>query len=43
MTSKSIVFEWNEDEKLDGKNYDIWYKKVRYFLNKKEVLRDLDQ
>jgi hypothetical protein len=41
MASKSIVADLNEGEKLDGKNYDIWHRKIRYFLNEQEVLETL--
>jgi hypothetical protein len=41
MASKSIVVDLNKGEKLDGENYDIWHRKIRYVLNEQEVLETL--
>jgi hypothetical protein len=41
MASKSIVADLNKGEKLDGENYDIWHRKIRYVLNEQEVLETL--
>lgn len=41
MASKSIVTDLNKGEKLDGKNYDIWHRKIRYVLNEQVVLETL--
>jgi len=38
MASKNSIADLNKGEKLDGKNYDIWYHKVQYLLDKQEVL-----
>jgi len=41
MASKSIVADLNKGEKLDGENYDIWHRKIRYVLYEQEVLETL--
>ena len=41
MASKNIVADLIKREKLDGKNYDIWNKKMSYLLNEQEVLETL--
>jgi hypothetical protein len=41
MASKSIVADLNKGEKLDGENYDIWHRKIRYVLNEQKVLETL--
>lgn len=41
MASKSIVVDLNKGEKLEGENYDIWHRKIRYVLNEQEVLKTL--
>jgi hypothetical protein len=41
MASKSIVDDLNKGEKLDGENYDISHRKIRYVLNEQEVLETL--
>jgi len=41
MASKGIVADLNKGEKLDGENYDIWHRKIRYVLNEQEVLETL--
>jgi hypothetical protein len=37
MASKNLVSKLIKD----GKNYDIWHKKVQYLLNEKRVLETL--
>ena len=41
MASKNIVFELTKGDKLNGKNYDVWHKKVQKTLNKHELLDHL--
>ena len=41
MASKGIVADLNKWEKLDGENYNIWYRKIQYVLNEQEVLETL--
>jgi hypothetical protein len=41
MASKTVVANLNREEKLDGKNYDIWHCKIHYLLNELEVLETL--
>ncbi|WRX12315.1 Integrase [Theobroma cacao] len=41
MTSKQIIADLTKGAKLDGKNYDIWHKKVQYLLNEQELLDHL--
>jgi transposase InsO family protein len=43
MASKSIIADLNKGEKLDGDNYDIWHRKIRYVLNEQEVLETITQ
>ena len=43
MASKSIIANLNKGEKLDGDNYDIWHRKIRYILNEQEVLETITQ
>jgi S-methylmethionine-dependent homocysteine/selenocysteine methylase len=44
MASKSIIAYLNKGEKLDVDNYyDIWHRKIRYVLNKQEVLEAITQ
>ncbi|CAA7058388.1 unnamed protein product [Microthlaspi erraticum] len=33
---KNIIAELNRGDKLDGDNYDIWYRKVQYVLEEQE-------
>jgi uncharacterized protein VirK/YbjX len=41
MASKNIIAELHKGFKLDGKNYDIWQRKVQYLLNEQELLDHL--
>ena len=41
MASKGIVADLNKREKLDGDNYDIWHRKIKYVLNEQEVFETL--
>uniref|UniRef100_A0A2N9HS45 Integrase catalytic domain-containing protein n=1 Tax=Fagus sylvatica TaxID=28930 RepID=A0A2N9HS45_FAGSY len=41
MASKTVVVDLNRGEKLDGKNYDIWHRKIQYLLDELEVLETL--
>lgn len=38
MTSKRIIANHTKGEKLDGLNYDIWHRKVYYFLYEQKLL-----
>ncbi|ESQ38716.1 hypothetical protein EUTSA_v10029402mg, partial [Eutrema salsugineum] len=38
---KNIIAELNRGDKLDGENYDIWYRKVQYVLEEQEVKETL--
>ncbi|CAA7045970.1 unnamed protein product [Microthlaspi erraticum] len=38
---KNIIAELNRGDKLDGDNYDIWYRKVQYVLEEQEVKETL--
>ncbi|VVA98469.1 unnamed protein product [Arabis nemorensis] len=38
---KNIIAELNRGGKLDGDNYDIWYRKVQYVLEEQEVKETL--
>ena len=38
---KNIITELNRGEKLEGDNYDIWYRKVQYVLEEQEVKETL--
>ena len=38
---KNIIAELNRGEKLEGDNYDIWYRKVQYVLEEQEVKETL--
>ena len=40
MASKSIIAYLNKGEKLDGDNYDIWHRKIRYVLNEQELAQE---
>nr|CAD1825953.1 unnamed protein product [Ananas comosus var. bracteatus] len=41
MTSKNIIADLTRGDKLDGKNYDIWHRKMQYLLNEQGVLETL--
>jgi hypothetical protein len=41
MASKTVVVDLNQGEKLDGKNYNIWHRKIQYLLDELEVLETL--
>ncbi|KAL3534342.1 hypothetical protein ACH5RR_002803 [Cinchona calisaya] len=41
MASKNIIADLKKGEKMNGTNYDIWLRKVMYFLNKQELLDHL--
>ena len=41
MVSKTVVANLNRGEKLDGKNYDIWHRKIQYLLDELEVSETL--
>ena len=40
--SKNIVAELNKGEKLNGDNYDIWYRKIQYILEEQKTLKALN-
>lgn len=42
FASKNIVAELNKGEKLNGDNYDIWYRKIQYIFEEQETLETLD-
>ena len=37
--TKNIIVELNKGEKLNGDNYEIWHRKVRYILEEQETLK----
>jgi hypothetical protein len=41
MASKTVATNLNQGEKLDGKNYDIWHRKIQCLLDELEVLETL--
>ena len=41
MASKNILADLNKGEKLDGDNYDIWYRKIQYVLDEQEIIETL--
>ena len=41
MASKGIVVDLNKGEKLNGENYNIWHRKIKYVLNEQKVLEIL--
>lgn len=43
MASKQLVADVNKGEKLDGDNFDIWHRKIRYVLDEQEVNETLNQ
>ena len=42
MASKNIIADLNNEDKLDGNNYDKWYQTMIYLLNEQEVTYTLD-
>ena len=40
--TRNIIVELNKAEKLNGDNYEIWYRKVQYVLEEQEVLDKLN-
>lgn len=40
--SQNIVAELNKGEKLNGDNYDIWYRKIQYIFKEQETLKTLN-
>ena len=41
-TTKNIITELNNDEKLNDDNYEVWLRKVQYILVKQEALETLN-
>ena len=42
MTCKSaMICELSTTQKLDGTNYEIWYRKIQYLLDEKDLLEHL--
>lgn len=41
MATKSLVIEITKGERLHDKNYDMWHRKVHYFLNEHDLLDHL--
>ena len=41
MIAKNVVTDLTRGDKLIGNNYDIWHRKIRYFLNEQELLETL--
>ena len=39
--SKTVFLNLNLGEKLDGKNYDSWHRKIQYLIDELEVLETL--
>ena len=42
IATKNIITELNKTEKLNGDNYEIWHRKVRYIHKEKEALETLN-
>ncbi|XP_047269149.1 uncharacterized protein LOC124898926 [Capsicum annuum] len=42
MESKSIIADLNKGEKLNGDNYDIWNRKIRYVLEEQNALKGIN-
>ena len=36
-----MIVELSTNQKLDGTNHSMWYRKIRYLLNKKDLLEHL--
>ena len=41
--TKSIIADLNQGEKLNEKNYDVWYCKIQYFLEEQDMLETIIQ
>ena len=41
MTIKNMIGVLSINEKLNDTNYDMWYRKIQYLLNEREVLETL--
>ena len=42
-TTKSIIADLNQGEKLNEKNYDIWHRKIQYVLEEQDMLETITQ
>ena len=42
-TTKSIVVDLNQGDKLNDKNYDVWHCKIQYLLEEQEMLELITQ
>ena len=40
--TKNIIVDLNKGEKLNGDNYEIWHRKVRYILEEQETLETMN-
>ena len=40
---KSIIANLNQGEKLNEKNYDVWYRKIQYVLKEQDMLKTITQ
>jgi len=40
---KSIIVDLNYGDKLSKKNYNVWYRKIEYLLEKQEMLKIITQ
>ena len=41
--TKSIIADLNQGEKLNEKNYDVWYRKIQYVLEEQDMLKTITQ
>ena len=42
-TTKSIIVDLNQGDKLNEKNYDVWHRKIQYVLERQEMLETITQ
>ena len=43
VTTKSIITDLNQGEKLNEKNYDVWHRKIQYVLEEQDMLETITQ
>ena len=41
VATRSIVFDLNQGDKLNGKNYDVWPRKIQYLLEEQDMLETI--
>ena len=39
--TKSIITDLNQEDKLNEKNYDVWYRKIQYLLEEQDMLETI--